>query len=188
MTIEVLHGHVIDLARQLAPGSIHCIVTSPPYWGLRNYHTEPQVWGGGADCKHVWGPPMSLHKGGPHGSFSSLSGGNRKVTEAQSAVKDMDCGESCEICFAWRGELGREPHPDLYVEHLVDVFRASRDALRDDGIIWLNLGDTFATGAPGSGWRAAVDDTSRHTKGAMAALADTAQVRDERLIAEAVAP
>jgi DNA modification methylase len=39
---------------QLPSDSVDCCVTSPPYWGLRNYDTEPTVWGGDAACLHFW--------------------------------------------------------------------------------------------------------------------------------------
>lgn len=47
-------------------------------------------------------------------------------------------------CSAWRGQLGLEPTPELYVEHLVEVFREVKRVLRNDGTLWLNLGDSYA--------------------------------------------
>jgi len=44
------------------------------------------------------------------------------------------------------GQLGLEPTPDQYVANMVDVFRCVRDILRDDGTLWLNLGDSYGTG------------------------------------------
>ena len=35
--------------------SVDCVVTSPPYWGLRDYGLEPTVWGGLEECEHEWG-------------------------------------------------------------------------------------------------------------------------------------
>jgi len=51
----------------------------------------------------------------------------------------------CLHCSAWRGSLGLEPTPDLYVQHLVEIFRDVKRVLRDDGTLWLNLGDTYST-------------------------------------------
>jgi DNA modification methylase len=56
-------------------------------------------------------------------------------------------------CTAWRGVLGLEPTPELYVAHLVEVFREVRRVLRDDGTCWLNLGDSYA----GSGMTGGTD-------------------------------
>ncbi len=50
-------GHVLEVLKQIDDGSIDCCVTSPPYYGLRSYGTEPQIWlNGQALCdKHEWG-------------------------------------------------------------------------------------------------------------------------------------
>ena len=34
---------------------MHCVITSPPYWGLRDYGLEPIIWDGDKDCEHAWG-------------------------------------------------------------------------------------------------------------------------------------
>jgi DNA modification methylase len=49
----------------------------------------------------------------------------------------------CE-CGAWLGCFGLEPTPELYVEHAVSIFREVRRVLRDDGTLWLNIGDSYA--------------------------------------------
>ncbi len=74
----------------LPAASVHCVVTSPPYWGLRDYG-EPD-------------------------------------------------------------QLGLEPTPEAYVARLVEVFREARRVLRDDGTLWLNLGDTYAGQKNDSDW------------------------------------
>ena len=52
----ILRGHVLDVLRGLPDESVHCVITSPPYYGLRSYDTEPQVWGGDdPTCEHEWG-------------------------------------------------------------------------------------------------------------------------------------
>jgi len=43
-TTRIIRGHVLDVLRTVADGSVHCVVTSPPYWGLRDYELQPQVW------------------------------------------------------------------------------------------------------------------------------------------------
>ncbi|MEK6879432.1 MAG: hypothetical protein AABY22_07490, partial [Nanoarchaeota archaeon] len=45
-TNKIHLGNCIELAKQLPNESVDCVVTSPPYWGLRSYKTEPQIWGG----------------------------------------------------------------------------------------------------------------------------------------------
>lgn len=53
---------------------------------------------------------------------------------------------TCTRCGAWRGELGSEPTPQMYVEHIVEVFRAVRRVLHDSGTIWVNMGDSYNAG------------------------------------------
>jgi len=52
-------------------------------------------------------------------------------------------GQFCQ-CGAWLGTLGLEPRPEMYVAHLVEVFRLVKRVLRADGTVWLNLGDSYA--------------------------------------------
>jgi DNA modification methylase len=51
---------------------------------------------------------------------------------------------SCSKCGTWRGHLGGEPTPELYVEHLVSIFSEVRRTLRSDGLLWLVIGDSYA--------------------------------------------
>jgi DNA modification methylase len=141
-------GDCRELLRELPDNSVHCVVSSPPYWTLRDYGLPPTTWGGAADCEHAWGEEGRLHKGGPHGD-GVLRDGGRRVIEAQAATKDINTGAFCSICVAWRGQLGLEPTPDLYVAHMVMVFEEIRRVLKADGTCWVNLGDTYASNAGG---------------------------------------
>ncbi|MTJ81752.1 MAG: site-specific DNA-methyltransferase [Telmatospirillum sp.] len=85
MTVHILTGDCRQLLRTLPEKSVHCCVTSPPYWGLRDYGVG--------------------------------------------------------------GQIGLEGTYPEYVSALVDVFREVKRVLRDDGTLWLNLGDCYATGA-----------------------------------------
>ena len=48
----------------LADESVHCVVTSPPYWNLRDYGLAPSVWGGDSGCPHYWSEGV-VAPGGP---------------------------------------------------------------------------------------------------------------------------
>jgi DNA modification methylase len=87
-------GDALELTRKLPAQSVHCVVCSPPYWGLRSY------------------------------------------LPADHPDKAR--------------ELGAERTPEEYVQNLVAIFRALWPALRDDGTLWLNLGDGFSHGGNGS--------------------------------------
>jgi len=101
-------------------------ITSPPYWGLRDYGTAE--WeGGNPKCKHEG---KEVRRGA--GNFSN----------AGQAVRSGDCRK----CGATRvdRQIGLERTPEDYVATLVDVFRRVREVLADDGTVWLNLGDTYS--------------------------------------------
>lgn len=82
MSYQLLTGDTRQQLKALADQSIHCVVTSPPYWGLRDYGVD--------------------------------------------------------------GQIGLEQTPDEYIAQMVEVFREVRRVLRDDGTVWLNLGDSYA--------------------------------------------
>ena len=85
MNIEILQGDCIDLLKKLEDQSINTCITSPPYFGLRNYNNEEK-------------------------------------------------------------QLGMEDTPEKFVDNLVNVFREVKRVLRDDGTVWLNLGDSYSSG------------------------------------------
>ena len=143
-TGRLLYGtDVRDGLRLLEPGSVHMVATSPPYYGLRDYGTAR--WEGGDEtCVHTVRSASAME-----GSrrTSTLGGGKSTVGHAKEGYKNK-----CGRCGAVRQDeqIGLESSHDLYVEHLVEVFREVRRVLRDDGVVWLNLGDSFAsTGGTG---------------------------------------
>jgi DNA methylase len=85
--VTIAPGDCRAVLPTLPDESVQCVVTSPPYWGLRDYGVA--------------------------------------------------------------GQLGLEPTPEAYVAAMVGVFREVRRVLRDDGTLWLNLGDSYASGSSG---------------------------------------
>jgi len=81
MAWQLYQGDALETLKQMEDESINCCVTSPPYWGLRDYGVD--------------------------------------------------------------GQLGLEPTPDEYVAKMVEVFREVKRVLRNDGTLWLNLGDSY---------------------------------------------
>ena len=127
----------------LHDATVQCVVTSPPYWGLRDYGLPPGVWGGDATCQHEWSHAPRGWGGGPQGKTGQRA--DRTFTAHGSPV----VVGSCAHCSAWLGVLGLEPTPDLYIQHLVETFREVKRVLRDDGTVWLNLGDCYHAGNRG---------------------------------------
>jgi DNA modification methylase len=100
---KVLIGDVIDILPTLPEKCIHSIVTSPPYFAVRNYPIEPTNW--------------------PEVKFS--------IFGFPITVSPMTC------------QLGQEKDPMHFIGHMVYVFRLSHRVLRDDGTIWMNMGDCY---------------------------------------------
>jgi DNA modification methylase len=125
-------GDALEVLRELPDESVHCVVTSPPYWGLRDYGTE--AWDGGdAECAHRTGRVRP--------EASTLTGGKDNLMESEGVYRDV-CGK----CGATRvdQQLGLEPTPEQFVANMVDVFREVRRVLRADGTCFVNLGDSYA--------------------------------------------
>lgn len=145
MTARIMVGDAIEQLRLLADASVHMCATSPPYYGKRDYGIPPSVWGGDPACAHRWGDELlDRSKRSPGTQCGSLTGDGRyQVKACRFEIRSNFCAD----CGAWRGCLGLEPTPELYVEHMVLVFEEVRRVLRPDGTLWLNLGDSYATGA-----------------------------------------
>ena len=135
-------GHVLETLRLLPDDCVQCVVTSPPYWGLRDYGLEPQVWGGDAECEHDFEPIFAPGGSGDSNSFRRDKQAGRKRGGLQPGF--------CRHCSAWLGSFGLEPTIELYVEHAVEIFREVRRVLRPDGVCFLNLGDSY-NGVGGQG-------------------------------------
>lgn len=135
MSVRVIHGDALEMLRTLPDASVQMCVTSPPFFGLRDYGTA--MWEGG--------DPTCDHKGNSLASAKSTLAGytseNVKIRMNSIPFKAL-CGK----CGAIRvdQQIGLEATPDGYVAKLVEVFREVRRILRSDGILFLNLGDAYA--------------------------------------------
>lgn len=155
MSVRLLVGDCRAMLATLPDASAHVVCTSPPYYGLRAYGTNPQVWGGDPACAHSFGeegrPRVSQAQqdNGPGGGvWNAVSRGtdpSAKRTEFSAPT-----GAYCTRCAAWRGELGSEPTPEQFVANLVSVFAEVRRVLHPTGVLVLNLGDSYA--GSGKGW------------------------------------
>jgi len=151
--MHIVTGDCRDALAVLPAESVHCVVTSPPYWGLRDYGIAPTVWGRETGCAHVWGD--EIIRRGPECALSQaeLSAIREEEEERLGSydepppkIEKPKAGARCRCCGAWCGAHGLEPTIDLYLRNAVEVFRAVRRVLRPDGTLWLNLGDSYAHG------------------------------------------
>lgn len=158
--LTILEGDCRTVMAEMEPESVQCVVTSPPYFGLRDYGIAPSVWGGEAH-EHEWGESIVANAAGyevgEKARWNHRQNGRGEVQERileKDAVdvgwtrKDVKQGQFCP-CGAWLGVLGLEPTLEAYVAHMVEVFRLVRRVLRKDGTVWLNLGDSYATAGGG---------------------------------------
>ena len=138
---KILVGDVREQLSHIADGSVQCCVTSPPYWGLRDYGTGS--WDGGdANCDHQ-GKPMATKA---NINRNCGTGNDVKNATAREFYKDV-CGK----CGAIRvdNQIGLEQTPQEYVDEMVGVFREVWRVMADDGVLWLNLGDSYAGSGKG---------------------------------------
>lgn len=134
MSIKILQGSCLETLSSLEEKSVNTCVTSPPYWGLRDYGTGEWV-GGDPDCPHMRTTKIS----------PDTSTGHKGMSDKGNVVGDAIYKSECPKCGAVRkdDQLGLEETPEKFVENLVNVFREVRRVLRDDGTVWLNLGDSY---------------------------------------------
>ena len=137
---EVVQGDCIEVMRTIPDQVIQTCITSPPYWGLRDYGIDPIVWGGKKRCKHSW---VEHRRPSRNGTIQDEGSKINDPKRPHSATTKPIDSAFCSKCNAWLGSLGLEPNPYLYVNHIVDVFREVRRILANDGTIWINLGDSY---------------------------------------------
>jgi DNA modification methylase len=153
----------------LSDGCVQCVVTSPPYWGLRDYGTAR--WDGGdLACDHKQGTARQ------DGGRVNVNGFNGSAA-VDSHKGAMNFKDVCGKCGARRidQQIGLEQTPDAYVAELMAVFREVRRVLRNDGVVFLNLGDSyygagqrggqFGTKAPQPKWKEKANREGGHKRG-----------------------
>jgi DNA modification methylase len=138
MGIKILKGDCLETLKSLDEQSINTCVTSPPYWGLRDYGTGEWV-GGNADCLHKSAKKNADKTGGFTGKRIRKIGGSENNKYLKHKKNCSDCGATRKD-----NQLGMEDTPEEFVENLVNVFKEVKRVLRDDGTVWLNLGDSYA--------------------------------------------
>jgi len=114
VTVQLLTGDCREVMREMEAGSVQVVVTSPPYWSLRDYGTDPLIWGGDEGCSHQWGEER-IRKTSPQRDHGADGGfGNTRGEEGwrAGAAYEASQGAWCSLCGAWRGSLGLEPTPD----------------------------------------------------------------------------
>ena len=119
--IKLLQGDCIEKLKELEDKSVQCVVTSPPYWGLRDYGTGS--WEGGKeDCPHF----RTSHQ-----SKNTITGQKKSVL--YGGIADSIYKSVCKLCGAVRkdNQLGLEETYQEYIESIVNVFKEVKRVLNE---------------------------------------------------------
>jgi len=162
---KVICGNVLDELRKFPSDCIDTIITSPPYWGLRDYGEDTKtIWGGDEKCEHQFNIIAdTLRKATPGDKPSSKS-----IIAIHRSNKENRPGkpsEFCSKCGAWFGQLGLEPTLDLYINHLLQITAELKRVLKKSGVLWWNHGDCYGGSGMGLSY-------AGHTKGPKSILSD----------------
>lgn len=135
------HSDVFDFINQLPNKCIQTVVTSPPYFGLRNYKIAERLWGGDESCEHQF---TGEYKGPTKMAVAKEGYRDPKWKAVIEKANKIKYTQFCSKCWAWKGSLGSEPFPELFIDHLVEVFVAMKPHLHKTATLWVNLGDSYA--------------------------------------------
>lgn len=163
LTAQVLVGDNRQTIKQIPDKSIQTVITSPPYFGLRDYGTGTWI-GGDENCSHRRDTKRSDKTITGHKNFDSMLG-----------VGDAIYKEECLRCGAKREDLqiGLETTPEAFIEELCKVFDEVWRVLKDDGTLWVNLGDSYAGSGKGPAGNIGKDSDAgqaRHLEGKHSAI------------------
>lgn len=129
----ILHGNCIETLKTIPDESVDCCITSPPYYGLRDYGTG--TW--------VGGDPNCPHRRTSKYSEKTITGHAQE--ELRGNVGDAIYKTVCPLCGAIREDkqIGLEETPEEYINRLVQVFREVKRVLKPEGTLWVNIGDSY---------------------------------------------
>jgi len=123
---------------------VNSVITSPPYFGLRDNKIEPSIWDGDPECEHYFDNEriIKINKSHIANEGGKIFHGG-KITPEDLVGKETSQGQFCSKCGAWKGSLGLEPDFNLYIKHLCDIYDLVWKVLKKTGTCWVNLGDTY---------------------------------------------
>ncbi|MHA2266049.1 MAG: DNA methyltransferase [Candidatus Thorarchaeota archaeon] len=122
----------------LEKDSVDCVLTSPPYWGLRDYGTGANsVWDGDPECEHDFNETERRIHGG------SVTTAQVGAVLSNAAKTDWVTKEGFCHCGAWKGQLGLEPTWQLFIKHMVEISSLIKRVLKPTGSYYLVMGDTY---------------------------------------------
>ena len=138
---KILQGHTLEILKKIPDNSVDTIITSPPYWGLRDYGKEVStVWDGDKNCEHQWNVVKKKDPNFRNGSGQFDGKGN---IGAEMDVSRIRKEGFCSKCGAWYGQLGLEPSLELFLEHTLQITNELKRILKETGVMFWNMGDCY---------------------------------------------
>lgn len=131
---KLFNGDSLEVLKQLPDNILDCCVTSPPYYGLRDYGTG--TWeGGDPNCPHYRTSKYS----------DKMITGQKTILDTHIGIGDAIYKDVCPLCGAKRidQQIGLEGTPEQYIDRLVKVFHEIKRCMKDTGTLWINIGDTY---------------------------------------------
>lgn len=153
----ILIGDVMEKIKEIPDSTVDTVISSPPYWALRDYGTGKWVGGNNPDCKHE----SIRHK--TRDERKSNEWMEEKLREGTYGDEFKWKARKCPECNAEYIDLqwGLEPDFKDYLKKLDDLMEELRRVLKDTGSIWINLGDTYSSSGSGTNSKT----TGLHKKG-----------------------
>ena len=140
----IYEGDALEILKQLPDACVDSVMTSPPYWSLRDYGKQAEtIWDGKPDCKHSFEQTTQKAEGYNNTRRRWQHGATRK-NEPKNWSKQIKKYAFCKKCGAWKGQLGLEKDFDLFIKHLCDIFDEVKRVLKKQGTCWINLSDTYS--------------------------------------------
>lgn len=139
---KIITGDAKEILQKFPDESIDCVITSPPYWALRDYGIVTEIiWDNKEKCVHEWDNLERNHpsRGKRDGNGVYLDPKYERKGANQSTVNSNFCIK----CNAWKGQLGLEPTFELYIKHLCEIFDEIKRVLKKEGTCWVNISDTY---------------------------------------------
>jgi len=162
---KIICGDCLEIMKEMPDESIDMVICSPPYWGLRDYGIE-QIFEEDKNCNHEWANKSWKNQNASGGWQGGAKGGIPNEGERVADYKDRKIYyQSCLKCQAWKGQLGLEPTPEMYIEHLTEIFNEAKRVLKKEGTLWLNIGDTYWGGKGKSGYPLPHEEDERYRQG-----------------------
>lgn len=184
MTYQLIHGSAHNIP--IPDKSVHSLICSPPYFGLRKYAGDQgiewptveyspmaglapiRVQGCEPGCDHEWADGKTVNVGrrdaDTRNTWQYQAGIRPNIYQASSGGDTQTTqGAYCIHCGGWRGGLGLEVSIEAFIGHLILCLREWHRILRDDGTCWVNLGSSYN----GSGGIGNIDGKQGTNKGSL---------------------